>query len=203
MERNPEKEGSRPARDDRDHRSRGYRDQQESTLIEKGLLALERVPCPEQVAAPNESEQQSAPQAPRRDRPSTTDHAPAVVAAPCHCSEAGAHEERLGSRVGAVVETVGRRADVIQHQHECRGRHGTHAGHHSQGAYPPLFHDEEGDERPNQVVLLLDRQRPGMKKGGWRSGLHEIALIREHEVPVRKIEHGGEGVTADARHIDR
>ena len=71
-------------------------------------------------------------------------------------------------------------------------------------AAPALGQPEhgQGDERPEQVELLLDGQRPGVLQGRGGQELGEVRLVGEDEVPVGVVEERGDGVRPEGARID-
>ena len=73
-------------------------------------------------------------------------------------------------------------------------RHAT--SRHAQRPAPPQ--QEAHDERPDQVELLLDRERPHVPQRRRLRELVEVRLPREDEPPVRDVAERGERVGPDA-----
>ena len=57
---------------------------------------------------------------------------------------------------------------------------------------------DEEQQRPDGVVLLFDRQRPGVAQRRGQRELVEVRLAGEHRPPVGHVADGGEGIVADS-----
>ena len=109
------------------------------------------------------------------------------------------------ARVGPVVDARGIHAGVEQRRHQHRGAHSESDGdRHADPtpAAPPVLQQHQEHQRPDEVELLLDRQRPRVLERRGRGELGEIGLVGENQVPVVHIEQGGDGVAPEARKID-
>ncbi len=67
----------------------------------------------------------------------------------------------------------------------------------------PTAHPDREDQRPQQVELLLDRERPQVLEQRRPSDGLEVGLLPEHEVPVRHVPEGGQRVAAQSGHLAR
>ncbi len=109
-----------------------------------------------------------------------------------------AEQELPGTGVGAQVgpvrpEQMGGQPHPDQRSdgEEQRG-----ADHKVPGAPRPRRADREQDtehQRPTEVVLLLDGQRPGVLQGARRGELGEVAVPGDDLLPVGYVEQGGQG----------
>ncbi len=55
------------------------------------------------------------------------------------------------------------------------------------------------EERPDDVELLLDGERPGVLERGRHGGLREVAGARGDGVPIGEVEQGGDAVHGEVR----
>ena len=109
------------------------------------------------------------------------------------------HEHRLGPGVRAVVDP----ADVAaqQHRHED-GRHQRRNGRDNQdppnaaAGQPPPPQQRDDDERPDQIELLLNRQRPGVAQRRRGRALGEIPALGPELTPVADVAEGRQPVQA-------
>ena len=76
-----------------------------------------------------------------------------------------AEQQRVTARVGAEGEARLRRAAVGEDEPDAGAQHGA-GERHERGPVPRLPEHERGeqDRRPQQVELLLDRERPGVEE---------------------------------------
>ncbi len=102
--------------------------------------------------------------------------------------------DRVG--VGAVVDAGGVVTGVEEDPGE-RDR-GERPGHHpeQQPAAPEQLHPGGEDERPEEVELLLDRERPEVGEERGALELVEVGLVAEDEVPVGDVGERGDRVAA-------
>ena len=110
----------------------------------------------------------------------------------------GAHEQRLGAGVGAEVDPVERR---VGGEHDRRGRRGDDpdGGQHEDGqaqSGPEQGGDGDQKQRPKNVVLLLDPERPRVLQRRRRGALREVVGLLSDEGPVGYPEERGDGVVA-------
>jgi hypothetical protein len=111
--------------------------------------------------------------------------------------EERADEQRLRPGVGAEVHPAGI-VGVVAHGHPDDRCHAQHAGEPQDGV-ERLADLEHGDERerPEQVPLLLDGQRPHVLEGRGDQELVEVRDVVDDEVPVGEVEERGDAVVAD------
>ena len=103
-----------------------------------------------------------------------------------------ADEHGLGARVRAVVHARRVTARLVERDHPERGRERTaerdHADHRDRGAWlEPTSSEPQRPEdhgRPDQIELLLDRERPEVQQRRRCGEGAEVRLTREDEVPV-------------------
>ena len=179
-----------------DHRDRRDREEEEPAPVEEGRLAGHR--------GPREGQGHDAGEAGDLDGASATVSARRTTDHECR-RERSAHEDRGGARVRPVVRAclVG---GVEEPRHEDGRRHRADErdDEHRAGrpASPPR-HEPDEDERPHQVELLLDRQRPRVLQR--RRGLEQrpVVLVGEGGPPVRGVPDGGQRVAADLLELDR
>ena len=217
----PRQPGSRSHHHRQDHRRGGSGHQQEPPVVEEGPLAAHGMERPQQGDGSDGPEESDDP-ARRADATGTAGGAapaglgalpdpasvfpsevPGPVPGDAHPTgdtgdghgQQGAGHDLLDPGVGAVVE-AGDAHSVVQEQGGHRGREDDPEGrHHGQAPAPPPAQHEQGEGRPDQVELLLDRQRPGVEeRGGWPEP-DEVVLPGEDEPPVRHVGQRGEGVT--------
>ena len=113
-------------------------------------------------------------------------------------------QQRLRAGVGAVVHARRILARVVEHRHQHRRARDHQQRRHEQGAQRlPPPQQEAHDERPDQVELLLDRQRPHVLQRRGLRELREVRLAREDETPVRDVPERGERVAADGVDLAR
>ncbi len=111
--------------------------------------------------------------------------------------EHGPDHDRLGPGIGPVVETVDRGARQVQPGAQGGGCRADDARSPTDPPAPEPAQHEQGDQRPDEVELLLHRQRPRVQE--WREGAEtdEVVLARGDEMPVGGVDEGEEGVTAE------
>jgi len=98
--------------------------------------------------------------------------------------------DQEGSRpsVGAVEDAVRiRRVEQERHQQARRDRSGDHPD--QQATMAEAGHAGREGERPEQVELLLDRQRPEVAEQRRARELLEVGLVAEDQVPVGDVGH--------------
>ena len=105
--------------------------------------------------------------------------------------------------VGAEIGPVGTEA-VRRHPHPHRRADRQDHGDHAQAerpAMPPPRSDEEDQlrqhQRPDQVVLLLDGERPGLLDRVDRRELGEVSVSGDDLLPVGDVEERGQGGVAE------
>ena len=110
-----------------------------------------------------------------------------------------ADQQGLRAGVGAVVDARRVLARHVENGHQRRRRHDHQPARdeqHLQRAAPPQ--QEAHDERPHEIELLFDRQRPHVAQRRRLRELVEVGLAGEDEAPVRDVAEGGDRVAADA-----
>ncbi len=107
-----------------------------------------------------------------------------------------AREQADGVGVGAVVDAGGVVAGVEEDpgEDDRADRPGEHA--EQQPAAAEELHPGGEDERPEEVELLLHRERPEVGEEARPPELFEVRGVGEDEVPVGEVEERGEGVAA-------
>ncbi len=148
---------------------------------------------------------------PTAPAPSIRLRAPAVTfaaqlaARPDH-RQRRAEEQLEGAGVGAVVDPRGVEARVVEDRHQDRRgggedqrRHGQPRPHPRRRARALLdqAHPAEQHERPEDVELLLDRQRPEMAERFRRAEAGEVGDVLEDQLPVADVERGGNDRVAE------
>ncbi len=103
--------------------------------------------------------------------------------------EQGAHEDRRDPGVGAVVEAARVLPGLVEDGHP-HGRRRGHPGHGQRDGTEPApepaqQHDE--DQRPQQVELLLDGERPQVAQQQRTPELLEVRAVGRDEVPVGRV----------------
>ena len=102
--------------------------------------------------------------------------------------------------VGAVVQPGRVHPGVVEQRHLDGRCEGADDGDDEQ--YPEVpgqLQQAEDDQRPDQVELLLDGQRPGVGQRGRQPGLVEVARPDQDEVPVGHVEQGRQRVEPEVR----
>ena len=102
---------------------------------------------------------------------------------------AGADEQATRVCVGAVVDARRIPTGAVQQRHEER-RHGGGAENRDGQLDPrrsPELQRQAQEQRPQQVELLLDRQRPQMLEHRLPPDGGEVRLLVEDQVPVRDV----------------
>ncbi len=128
------------------------------------------------------------------------------------CGRRGADEQGLHAGVGAEVDAVqrGRRVQTPSGMtrpptppHPRRRRRRRPCGPCAASAWcrgAPQQCQRDGDgqqhQRPQHVVLLLDRERPGVLQRRRRVALREVVGVADDEDPVGNPEEGADGVVA-------
>ena len=118
----------------------------------------------------------------------------------------GAHEQALGAGVRPVVQPGRVDPPARQERHQQGRSEGTGECGEGQPELPATAgQSAQGDrnERPEQVELLLDRQRPRVQQRRRLGELVEVTLPGEHEPPVRAVAQGGQRVGAKAGPVGR
>ena len=110
--------------------------------------------------------------------------------------EQHADEQRSGARIGAVEDPRGVRTRPVQRPHQGRRADRAERDQGRQGGAAEQPHADQEERRPEQVELLLDRQRPQVAQQRRPAELGEIALVAEDETPVRDVEDRREGIAA-------
>ena len=107
-----------------------------------------------------------------------------------HHGQGGPDEESRGTGLGAVVHDRGVVAAVVQRRHRHRRKHGGAEDAHQQGQRAALEQPQqpEEDQRPHQVELLFDRQRPQMDERRRPPDVTEIRHFGEGQIPVGEVE---------------
>ena len=85
----------------------------------------------------------------------------------------------------------------MREQREQQGRHqrgDRHRGEHALAA--ELAQPEHQEERPREVVLLLDRERPEVLQQLGPPRLGDVRAVGDHLPPVARVRQRGEGVGA-------
>ena len=109
--------------------------------------------------------------------------------------QVGAGKKREGARIGAVVDAAGVCAGNIKHKHrQGRGTRQCQAQLAHAAAAVALLVQEEHDQRPDQVELLLDGQRPEVQHRTWRDHRVKVGLLTEDVPPVGDPQKGREKV---------
>jgi hypothetical protein len=136
------------------------------------------------------------------------------------CGQRTADEQRLGPAVRAEVGPVdvgravqggggqggrGRAEQADPEQRQPRRAAGVPV--RARGV-PPAADRQPGqqthhDQRPEQVELLLDAERPGVLQRRGRRGLREVVAAPVDHPPVRHVRQGGQRVPAQQPHLDR
>jgi hypothetical protein len=135
------------------------------------------------------------------------DQHPKVVLSPTgqQYGQGAADQQRLGPRIGTEVVAV----DVVGAEQEgTRERRGerAHAGDDQQRAAGAGREErEEGhhDQRPQQVELLLDPERPGVLQRRRGRRLGEVVGAAVDHAPVGHVSEGAERVPAQQPDFDR
>ena len=109
----------------------------------------------------------------------------------------------MGARVGAVVDARRVGVRVVEHRHLDRRRRDTDEDREQELAAVPTPHRETDadDERPQQVELLLHRQRPHVLEQRRTADVLEIREMVEDQVPVLHVRERGDHLTAEL--VDR
>jgi len=116
--------------------------------------------------------------------------------APDQC-QGDAGEQADGVRVGAVVDAGGVVAGVEEDPGE--GDRGQRTGDHAEqqaGAAEEL-HASGEEQGPEEVELLLDRERPEVAEQARPLEGFEVGLVGEDEVPVGEVEERGQRVATE------
>ena len=107
--------------------------------------------------------------------------------------------------VGSEVDPrrIRPRVEEDGHQDRRQDPQGDRQGHTDPAPRAPSpVQQEQEHQRPDQVELLLDRQRPRVLQRRGRRELGEVGLVRVDGVPVVHVEQGGDGVAPQAREVD-
>ena len=127
-----------------------------------------------------------------------------LAARPDH-RQGRAEEQLEGARVGAVVDPRGVEARVVEGRHQDRRDQRQQQGGDGQprphpGGQRRLAHEldpEQQDERPDDVELLLDRQRPEVVERAGRGEAGEVGDVAEDQLPVADVEGRGDDAVAE------
>ncbi len=108
-----------------------------------------------------------------------------------------AHEQLPGAGVGAEIGPIGS-VEMVRHPHpDGRRRRQGQGGADQDSARPPAtaHHEEDaGDQQwPDEVVLLLYGQGPGVLERAHGGELGEVAVAGGDLLPVGDVEQGGQG----------
>jgi hypothetical protein len=111
-----------------------------------------------------------------------------------HERERGPQQQRGDARVGAVVDARRIGVGVVEDRHlERRDRDADeHAHEQRAAALAPHAEHEHEDERPQQVELLLHRQRPHVLEQRWPARALEVGEVAEDEEPVLDVGQRGD-----------
>ncbi len=102
-------------------------------------------------------------------------------------------EQGRGVRVGAVIHPRRVRAGHVDQGHGQRGQGRSGPGHAGpEAAGPAGLEDHEQEQRPDQVELLLDGQRPQVLERWRRPELGEVRVVRQRLPPVAGVGDRGE-----------
>ena len=186
---------------DQDH---GEREQHEPAAVEEGV-EFARLPDHDR------DHEQPEPAQPIECLPRLRGDLPAQPATwPDH--RQGAAEEQLESAgVGPVVDPGGVGPGLVEDRHqdhrdeaEEHGREGQ-ARAHAAGrlALGDQLQPEQQDERPDDVELLLDRERPEVVERARRFEAREVGDVAEDLLPVVDVEHGGDDGVAELLGLGR
>ena len=120
------------------------------------------------------------------------------AAASRRASRAARHQQRRSAGVGPVVH-AGRVRRVVEDCHQRCRRNRDDPGDDCERApsRSPAQHAED-DQRPDQIELLFDRERPHVPQRRRCAELIEVRLVREDEPPVGDVEERGQPVGPDA-----
>ena len=105
-----------------------------------------------------------------------------------------AEEKRLGPRVGAVVDAQRILARVVEQRHR-RGRRDRARERDQREREPPTAAEREQareNERPHQIELLLDCERPQVHEWRVRADRSAVRHTVDDEPPVGHVAEGGE-----------
>ena len=115
------------------------------------------------------------------------------------------HQQCLRARVGSVIDARRIGAGVEEDCHQ-RGRAerepDQNRGEHLRARAHEAHQDQQRD-RPQQVPLLFDRERPRVGEGRRRLERLEVRRAVEDEPPVGYVEQRREAVTADRPELGR
>jgi len=133
------------------------------------------------------------------------------------CTQRGTDQDDKCPRVGSVVDPVGITARVIERDHPNERQHaeGDADRHHpAPKAQPGTFGSasvprydlghEQDHQRPDQIELFFDGQRPHVAKGTRRrvDKLLDVGLARRDEMPVGDIGERRQTILRDVFRID-
>ena len=113
----------------------------------------------------------------------------------------GAEQDAGGARVGAVPDAEGIDARVVEHdaEHGRAGRQREHGHQHEAHATAEQAEQPDEHQRPDQVELLLDRQRPQVQQRRRPTDRREVRLLDGDEVPVGDVRGRGQHRAAQTR----
>ena len=107
-----------------------------------------------------------------------------------------ADQQRGRPGVGPVEDAVRvHRVEEDRHQQARGDRARDHADHDAPVTEPR--HEEREGDGPEQVELLLDRQRPEVAEQGGPGELLEVGLVAQDQVPVGHVGHRGQRLAAE------
>jgi hypothetical protein len=151
---------------------------------------------------PEHVEDRGEPDHPRQiDHVSRTERdARAQVAARPDCRERGSDQELLRPRVGSVIDPRGIEGGVVEDSHEDRRDDREADDDRPQPGADPAgvrkladeARPDQQQERPEDVELLLDRQRPQVVEGARRGELGEVRDVVEDQPPVVDVGDGAQ-----------
>ena len=107
-----------------------------------------------------------------------------------------ARQQPDGVGVGAVVDAGGVAAGVEEDPGQGDRAEGAGEDADQQPAAPEQLHPGGEDERPEEVELLLDRERPEVAEERGPLEALEVGLVGEDEVPVGEVGERGDRVAA-------
>ena len=113
--------------------------------------------------------------------------------------QAGPDQDRLRMGVGAEVEAVDVGRIEEERHFEGGGDRACDGDDEEHAQRTPDLHDAEEHQWPDEIELLLDRERPGVDQRRRQPGHVEVVGAAQNEVPVGHVEEGGQCVTAQRR----
>jgi hypothetical protein len=120
-----------------------------------------------------------------------------------HQGEGAPEQQPRGPGVGAVVgpARVHRRLEQVGHPQQRGDRACADDAGDRQVAALEQPQQAEQEDRPQQVELLLDRQRPQVLEHRWTLDEGEVRLLGEDQEPVRDVEEGRPDLPGQVRRI--